>query len=290
MLDLNMLQMYNKTNTNILRVFGKYSLWLFFSLNSLYSFSQNLIWIKIDSGLFFSEVRFPLKSDIGDSKVTILKIDPHFYNFKLISAKEKNEENKTLKEWSESKSLIAAINAGMYQGDNKTNAGFMKNYDFVNNNHLNNYNTIAAFNRKDSTVPEIQIIDLKCQKWEELKDKYNSFTQCIRMIDCDQNIKWRQQSREYSMSVLAMDKNGNALFIFTHSPYSVHDFIYNLKLLPLYIYNAMYLEGAAPASFYLNNKGLEIEKAGSFRFGISGEGDRGIAWKLPNIIGIVKKD
>ena len=274
-----------KTRKTIHRMFLKIGLWLVLSSNSIYSQSQKISWQKIDSGLFYSEALSPIKSDIGDSKVTILKIDPHYYDFKLISAKEKIEDGRTLKEWVKLKGLIAAINAGLYQEDGKTNVGYMKNFNFINNNHLNKDNTIAAFNRRDTTVPEIQIIDLKCQKWEELKDKYNSYTQCIRMIDCNQNNTWRQQPEKYGMAVIAIDKQGNALFIFTRSPYSVHDFISILKLLPLNIYNAMYLEGSAPASFYLNYKGLEVEKTGS----IMTNGENGIAWELPNIIGIIKK-
>lgn len=277
--------MTSKTINITHRIFLKIGLWLVLSSNSIYSQSQKISWQKIDSGLFYSEALSPIKSDIGDSKVTVLKIDPHFYDFKLISAKEKNEVSRTLKEWAETKGLIASINAGLYQEDGKTNVGYMKNFNFINNNHLNKDNTIAAFNRRDTTVPEIQIIDLKCQKWEELKDKYNSYTQCIRMIDCNQNNTWRLQPEKYGMAVIAIDKQGNALFIFTRSAFSVHDFISILKLLPLNIYNAMYLEGSAPASFYLNYKGLEVEKTGS----IMTNGDNGIAWELPNIIGIVKK-
>lgn len=251
--------------------------------------AQSIIWQNLDSGLFFSEIISPIKSSLGDSKVTILKVDPKYYDFKLISARENNEDIKSLKDWAKIKGLIAAINAGLYQEDGKTNVGFMKNYNFINNGFLNKGNTILAFNRKDTTVPKIQIIDLKCQNWEELKNKYNTYTQCIRMMDCNQKNTWKQQDRKYSMSVIAIDEFGNALFIFTHSPYSVHDFIDILKLLPLDIYNAMYLEGAAPASFYLNANGLEIEKSGNFKYESEENEDKGAAWKLPNIIGIVKK-
>ncbi|MEI6049330.1 MAG: phosphodiester glycosidase family protein [Bacteroidota bacterium] len=274
--------MHLKTKNKILWI---YSLFLFLPLFSTYSQPQSISWQKVDSGLFFTETLSPIKSDNGDSKVTILKIDPHYYSFKLLSAKETKEDNKTIREWVKTKELIAAINAGLYQEDDKTNVGFMKNYNFVNNNHLTKDNTVTAFNRTDATVPEIQIIDLKCQKWEDLKDKYYSFTQGIRMIDCNQNNTWSQQPDKFGMAVIAIDKQGNALFIFTCSPYSVHDFINSLKLLPLDIYNAMYLEGSSPASFYLNYKGLEDEKTGY----IMANGENGTAWELPNIIGIVKK-
>lgn len=268
-----------------IRILWKLSLSLFLILNSIYSQSQSISWQKIDGGLFFSETFSPVKSDYGDSKISILKIDPHYYSFKLISAKETKEDNKTIREWVRTKGLIAAINAGLYQEDNKTNVGYMKNYNFINNNHLTKDNAITAFNRSDATVPEIQIIDLNCQNWEDLKAKYNSFTQGIRMIDCNQNNTWSQQPDKFGMAVIAIDKQGNALFIFTRSPYSVHDFIDILKLLPLNIYNAMYLEGSSPASFYLNYKGLEVEKTGY----IMSNGENGTPCELPNIIGIVKK-
>lgn len=144
--------------------------------------------------------------------------------------------------------------------DHKTNTGYMKNYDFINNKNFNNYNTILAFNRIDSSVPEAQIIDLKCQNWEELRDKYNSFSQGMRMIDCNQRNRWSQQDKKWSIVAIGIDKRGNVLFLFTRSPFSVHDFKNILLDLPIDIYNAMYLEGGPEASFYLNYNGFEMKK------------------------------
>lgn len=246
-------------------------------------------WKKVDTGLYIASVDSPLKSGVGDSKITILKINPKHYHFKLISAKETKEANKTAKEWAASRNLIAVINAGMFQEDYKTNVGFMKNYDFINSRRMNKHNTVTAFNRKTPDVPEFQIIDLKCQDWNILKTKYHSFVQGIRMIDCRQRNCWSQQDKKWSMVVIGMDKKGNALFIFTRSPYSVHDFIDILLQLPLSIYNAMYLEGGPEASFYLNHKGIEIQKFGSYETGFNLNDDNKGYWPIPNVIGIKKK-
>ncbi len=251
--------------------------------------SQEIGWQELDSGLFYTEIEAPLKSEFGDSKITILKIDPSKYDFKLICAKETGEPNKTAEEWAKSRNLFAVINAGMYQMDHKTNVGYMKNYDFFSNRSLNNYNTILAFNRKDTSVPEIQIIDLKCQDWEELKDKYNSYSQGIRMIDCNQRNRWVQQNKKWSTVAIGMDKHGNALFLFTRSPYSVHDFINILLELPIDIYNTMYLEGGPEASFYLNHDGIEVRKLGSFETGFNENDKNKEFWRIPNVIGILKK-
>ncbi len=246
-------------------------------------------WEKVDTGLYVASIDSPVKSQIGDSKITVLKINPRHYNFKLISAKEKNESNKTAKEWAKSRDLTAVINAGMFQQDYKTNVGFMKNYDFINSRRLNKYKAVTAFNRKTQEVPEFQIIDLKCQDWNQLKTKYHSFVQGIRMIDCRQKNRWSPQEKKWSMVVIGMDKQGNALFIFTRSPYSVHNFINILLQLPLSIYNAMYLEGGPEASFYLNHNGVEMQGFGSYETGFNLDDGNKSYWPIPNVIGIQKK-
>lgn len=250
--------------------------------------TNELLWKGVDDGLYLTEYLSPVKSVMGDSKITILKIDPSKYEFSLFSAKENGESLRTAKEWGEHKKQIAVINAGMHLSDYATNVGYMKDFDFTNNKKLNKYNTIAAFNRKNDSVPYFQIIDLKCQKWEDLKNEYNSFTQSIRMVDCNQNNTWSQQDKIWSMVVIGMDKDGNALFVFSRSPYTVHDFINILLKAPLNIYNLMYLEGGPEASFYLNHKGFNIEKMGSFETYFFENDINNEFYEIPNIIGITK--
>ncbi|ADV49977.1 hypothetical protein Celal_2692 [Cellulophaga algicola DSM 14237] len=261
---------------------------LLLSFNS-FSDEEKITWNKIDEGLFYAEYDAPKKATYGDSKITILKISPKLYNLNLLSAKENGARVKTAKKWAEDKNQIAVINAGMYMQDFATNVGFMKNFDFVNNGRLNKDNTIAAFNRKNDSVPEFQIIDRTCQNWDQLKDQYNSFTQSIRMVDCNQKNKWGQQAKKWSMVVIGKDKEGNALFIFTRSPYSVHDFISILLNSSLDVYNLMYLEGGPEASFYMDHNGTKVEKMGSYETDFNENDDNTKFWSIPNVIGISKK-
>jgi len=249
----------------------------------------SIAWKKIDKGLFSVDYKSPQKAILGNQIITIIKINPKYYNFNLLSAKEKGEHTRTAKDWAITKKQIAVINAGMYQADHATNLGYMKDYNFSNNNRLNKDNTIIAFNRKDSIVPEIQIIDRTCQNWEELKNKYNSFSQSIRMVDCNQKNRWGQQNKKWSMVVIAIDKKENALFVSVRSPYSVHDFINTLLKAPLNIKNIMYLEGGPEASLYLNHNGKTIEKMGSYETGFNENDNNNIFWRIPNVIGITKK-
>lgn len=254
-------------------------------------YAETELWKPIDKGLFVAEFDSPQKSEIGDSKITIVKINPKYYSFKLLCASETGEANMTCKQWCKKYGLIAGINAGMFREDKITNCGYMRNFKHINNPKLaKDYNAVLAFNTIVSTptVPEVQIIDRTCQDFGKLKDKYHTLVQNIRMINCKQTNVWSQQNKKSSMAVMGMDKSGNILFIFTRSPYSGHDFNNVLLSLPISIYNAMYLEGGPEATLYLSSGDTEFEKVGSYETEFWDETNVR-AWPIPNVIGIAKK-
>jgi hypothetical protein len=251
---------------------------------------QNGPWKKMNEGLSLAEFDPPQKPLIKDSKIVILKIDPQYYSFKLLCASELGKIRLTAKEWCKRYGLLSAINAGMYQKDGLTNVGYMKNFSHVNNPRLNStYKAVLAFNRVEPAVPEIQIIDLKCQDFDAVKSRYQTFVQNIRMISCTQENVWVKQDRMWSLAVLGMDKGGNALFIFSETPYSGHDFNTLLLSLPLSIYNAMYLEGGPEASLYFSGHGVELDQSGTYETGLNKSPVRPGARSIPNIIGITRK-
>jgi len=251
--------------------------------------SEDDLWKKVDEGLYVREFDSLQKPKANDSKITIVKIHPRFYSFKLLCASEHGKIILTAKKWCEKYNLISAINAGMYQEDGIRNIGYMKNFNHINNPRLNAaYKAVLAFNPIESTLPEIQIIDLKCQNFETLRFKYQTLVQNIRMIDCQQENVWSKQDKTWSMAVFGIDKSGNALLIFTESPYSGYDFVNILLSLPISIYNAMYLEGGQEANLYFSANDVEFEKIG--RPKSPDENDNiPVARPLPNVIGIVKK-
>jgi hypothetical protein len=247
------------------------------------------LWRKVDEGLGIGEFAPPQESKTNDSKITIVKIDPKFYSFKLLCASEHGRTKRMVKQWCREHNLISAINAGMYQEDGIKNVGYMKNFSHINNPRLNSaYKAVLAFNPIESALPEIQIIDLKCQDLERLRDKYQTLVQNIRMISCRQENVWGKQDKAWSIAVLGMDKSGNALFIFTESQYSGHDFANILLSLPISIHNAMYLEGGQEASLYFSAKGIEFERVGN-RTSPNENDDTPGARAVPNVIGIARR-
>jgi len=240
--------------------------------------------------LSVAEFDSPIKSNAQDSKITIIRIDPKLYSFKLLCASEHGTMKMTARKWCEKFSLIAAVNAGMYQKDGFTNVGLMKNFSHMNNPKLNNiYKAVLAFNPAESKIPEIQIIDLKCQDFEKIGPKYQTLIQNIRMISCRQENVWAKTNQFWGMAVFGIDKSGNALFIFTEVPYSGHDFSNALLSLPLSISNALYLEGGFEANLFFSWNGVGLERVGIRETGLQEDSPRAVPRPIPNVIGITKK-
>jgi uncharacterized protein YigE (DUF2233 family) len=251
--------------------------------------AQETSWQKLDEGLHYAEFDSPQKSTVGDSKITIIKIDPENYDFKLLMASEHGGTARSIQQWAEEYQLIAVVNAGMYQKDYLASVGYMKSYQHINNPNLNKNNAIFAFNAKDSTVKTVQIIDRTCQDFNELKDNYHSFVQSIRMVSCKQENVWAKQPTQWSVVALGIDKNNHVLFMFSRSPYAVHDFINILLALPISLYNAMYLEGGSKAGLYLSADSIKIEKFGGYEDDVTADNHLRTTWPIPNVLGIVKK-
>jgi hypothetical protein len=247
-------------------------------------------WIRVEDGLDIAEVVSPVPSDVGDSKMALVRIDPTRFEFKLMCASELGSGPMTLKAWCERYGLLAAVNAGMFQADRLTHVAYMRNGDHINNGYLRgDYNAFFAFGRKDSTVPEAQIIDRKYQDFDLLAPKYAVLIQNMRMISSAQENVWSHQGRRWSTAALASDTKGNIIFILMRSPYAVHDLNAVLLSLPISIHNAMYLEGGPEASLYLASSGFEFQRMGSYETGFWESDANRTLWPVPNAIGIVRK-
>ncbi len=248
-----------------------------------------IIWEELEPGLAFTEAEASIRANIGDSRVTLLRIDPAHFDFQLVSAKAGDRLPRFAPDWAAKEGLIAVVNAGMYQSDHLTNVGYMKNYDFVNQSRFNKDKAFIAFHPSTESLPPFQLIDRECHDWEKLVEDYQSVSQSIRMIDCNRRNKWGRQQRYWSMVVLCTDNKGRVLFAFTRSPYSVHDFIRILLKFPIGIQQAIYLEGGPEASFYLNHPQKTVAKMGSYETGFFEDDSNDDFWRIPNVIGVRRK-
>ena len=245
------------------------------------------VWQKLSDGLDLGFFRSPRPAEMGDSMIRVLRIEPGRYKLRLLNASA-FEDGRPLstKEWCRKYGLVAAINASMYQADLKASVSLMRTKNHVNNPKLSKDMTVLAFDRNSPDVPRVKIIDLQCEDFDIWKKRYKTLIQSIRMISCKGKNVWAQQPQKYSTAAIAVDHSDRVLFIHVGSPYSTHDLIDILKILPLDIARAMYVEGGPQAQLYLKAGTHEHEFVGSYKIGIEENMNALFSRPIPNVVGI----
>ena len=248
------------------------------------------VWKTLEPGLEFGELAAPRPGAAGDSLIRVLRIDPRRFELVLLNASAPGEGRKrTAREWARRHGLLAAINASMYQTDQRTSVSLMRTRGHVNNSRLSKDKTILAFDPLDASAPPVKLIDRECDDFEAWRARYGTLVQSIRMIACDGRNVWRQQPARWSTAAAGVDLRGRVLFIHVASPYSTHDLIEILRDLPLEIRGAMYLEGGPEAQLYFAAGGIERELYGN-RQAAPGEGGGGAgARPVPNVLGVARR-
>ena len=126
-----------------------------------------LKWQKLAVGLELGVFLSPQRAEYGDSLIRVLRIDPQFFELKLLNASSTKEGRPlTTKQWCRQQGLVAAINASMYQADHKTSVSLMRTKVHTNNPRLSKDMTILAFDRQDAGVPRVKIIDRQCEDFQ----------------------------------------------------------------------------------------------------------------------------
>jgi hypothetical protein len=247
-------------------------------------------WQNLDKGLELGIFASPRPSEVGDSLIRILRIDPNRFEFKLLNASAPGQgRSLTAKKWCLQNGLVAAINASMYQTDYKTSVSLMRSQIHVNNPRLSKDMSILAFDRQSLAVPLVKIIDRQCEDFYTWKNKYGTLVQSIRMISCKGRNVWSQQPKKWSTAAIGIDHQEKVLFIHVRSPYSTHDLINIIKMLPVDISRAMYAEGGPEAQLYIRTGGKEYEFTGNSETFFNENSDNKISWPVPNVVGITTK-
>jgi len=243
-------------------------------------------WRTLEPGLEFGEFLSPRTADVGDSRVRALRIDPARFELRLLNASAPDQgQPLTARQWCRRAGLAAATNASMYQADLRTSVSLMRTREHVNNPRLTRHMAVLAFDVRDAAVPPVQIIDRECQDFARESEHYGTLVQSIRMISCHGRNVWSPQPKKWSTALVGTDHQGRVLFIHVRSPYATHDLIEILLALPLGLARAMYVEGGPEAQLYVASGDREF--VGSYETGFNENDDQGVAWPVPNVLGIV---
>lgn len=246
-------------------------------------------WKPVDEGLYVGEFRSHNTSITRNAKLTIIKIDPDQYTFRLLCAKEAGTNRMTVKNWCRTFGLIGGVNAGMYQADLLSNVGYMKNYTHINNARVaSKFLSVFACNPVTESLRRARIFDIDESSMKDIISNYNTIIQNLRLIKRPGENRWPKQSKIWSEVALGEDGDGNILFIYSPAPYSMHEFNEILLSLPIDIVCAQHLEGGPDASMYFRHRGVTIEKYGSYESTFDDAADTQGASAIPNVIGFLR--
>lgn len=250
-------------------------------------------WQKLAPGMEFQILNVAIKNSEGDSKIYILRIDPHRWELVFAGTSQSGKgSTKTAKEWCESHKLVAAINAGMFATDYRTHTGYLKYRDHVNSKYINNYQSVLAFDPvEEMDFPPFKIFDLDESgvTVQTIQNDYRAVIQNLRLIKRSGINVWKQQDRKWSEAAIGEDKAGRILFIFTRNPFSMHDLNAALLKSGIDIIAAQHLEGGPEAQLYIKVGDFELALCGSYETSYNENNSSNVFWPIPNIIGIKSK-
>jgi len=253
------------------------------------SFAQ-VGWQRLDDGLDLGYFKAQDVETVGDSIITVLRIDPHQWELKLLSLTRTQEERGlTAREWCEQYHLTAAINAGMFNEDYRSHTGYMRCGSDINNPYRNNYQSLAAFAPVNGDSAAFRLFDLDVTPLDSIRNTYSCLLQNLRLIDRTRRNRWSPQTARWSEAALGEDGQGRVLFIFSRSPYTMYDLNQTLLSLPIDLVCAQHLEGGPEAQMYLNRERGAREWVGSYETGFTDDDLNTRACPVPNVIGVVKR-
>lgn len=247
-------------------------------------------WQTLAPGMDIRHVRCRKQSVLGDSKITVLRIDPALWELELTGTFQTGEAaGHTAREWSQKQKYTAVINAGMFETDAKTHLGYMRSRDRVFNGKVNAYQSVLAFDaREGKAVPGLRIFDLDAQgnSLPEILTNYMSAVQNLRLIKRPGINQWGKQSREWSEAAVGEDREGHLLFIYSRSPFSMHDLNEELLTSGIGVVAAQHMEGGPEAQLYVHVGTTELEMFGSYETSFKENDRNSAAWPVPNVIGV----
>jgi hypothetical protein len=186
-------------------------------------------WQPLAPGMDLKVLVVNTQGSVSESRITVVRIDPGLWELEFVGISRTGDAvGQTAREWCRKHQLTAAINAGMFATDFRTHIGYLRFQDHVNSGHVNAYQSVAAFDPKDDKkLPQFRIFDLDSVgvSMQAILSDYVSVVQNLRLIKRPGSNRWGQQPKKWSEAALGEDDAGRILFIFSRSPFSMHDLI-----------------------------------------------------------------
>ena len=257
-----------------------------------HTLAVDINWVSLAPGMELCWVTSESPSHVGDSRILVIRVDPSTWQLDLIDhSRLEDSENKTAREWAHEHNLALAINAGMFATDYRTHVGYMEQDGQINSDEINDYQSVTAFNPRRPDLLPFQIFDLDTPgvTVQTIRQDYASLVQNLRLIKKPGENRWKQQDNMWSEVALGEDSEGNVLFVYSRSPFSMHDFNNEMLAAEIDLVALQHLDGGPPAQLYINVGDFELDYCGSYETNINENDANQISWPIPFVLGLKQK-
>ena len=252
-----------------------------------------IVWETPEEGMNTALLSYTIPKGDGYARrmlVYTLKLDTALFDFRLLSTMWEGGRSRTMREWTEEKSLAAAINACMYQTDGLTSTGYMRSGTKLNNKRIvKKYGSFFVSGPRQPGLPKAAVLDRCSDDWQNLLPLYDNVVQNFRLMGRNGEQLWPENGPRHAVAAVAEDHEGHILFLLCSEAVSVHDFVDALNAFPeLRLKSAMYVEGGSDAALLMNTNGKAqlVNGLSPAGYMLSNRGDD---IPLPNIIGVTRR-
>ena len=240
-------------------------------------------WRSLQSGVELAIISPDAKSA---GPLYAVRVDARRAKVSVALASEQRVPARTAAEWCRKARLAVAINAGMFQTDQRSNVGYLRHGRHLNNKRWNAYRSVLGINPKGKSLPAVLWLDRGTSQTDPRLADYDIVVQNLRLIARSRRNVWSPSARRWSEAALAVDSQGRLLFLFSRAPYSMRDLNAKLLGLPLDVIAAMHLEGGPEASLSIHAPGIDLDLAGSYETGFLPNDSNDRQWPIPNVLGV----
>lgn len=204
-------------------------------------------WRELAPGLDLARFSVTTLAAAPAGELVVLRVDPQRWQLAYYAGQDHGGQARTVTGWCQELGLVAAINAGMYQGDGSSHVGFLQLDGRVRQRQANHYLSAMGLSPLDDADPDFRLFDLDETPLDEVSRRYRCVVQNLRLIKRPRLNRWQPQDRRWREAALGEDARGQALLIFCETPLSMHDFNEVLLALPIDLVSAQHLDGNLPA-------------------------------------------
>jgi hypothetical protein len=244
-------------------------------------------------GITLERVRASIAPSGGARRhpITLVRFDLSLYRPRLFTARA-HGGSRTLDRWVRDRSLVAGINAAMYEPDGRA-TGYMVRED-VEESPLDDlrFGGFFAFDRHETVAPlpeAVAMFGRDCPGFDlaGIRARYGTVVSNYRLLDCDgRSIAWVDPDR-YSAAAMGMDREGRLVLVHSRTPYRMRELSEMLASPDLGLRQLVFVEGGPEATLIVETGSLHVREVGLRRDLPPGiEGDDSSLWSLPNIVGI----